>query len=159
MEEKLPLYLLDRVYLPDRTLSSMYNPRGGLIAKILELPWLDNKRSISCIPEMKVLVTKENPIPADDPNTELDESGGRKPRPYKHFRLHNIPGRSGVLIHPGVDVIHSLGCMLPGSRFTNTDHPTLEGSKRKLEWMVGILPEKFWLLIESKSGRPYDIVK
>lgn len=145
-----------RVYLPDRTLSSLYNPQAGMISKFLELPWRNNERSISCIPEMKVLVTKEEPIPADDPNTEIDESGGRKARPYKHFRLHNIPGRSGVLWHPGVDVRHSLGCQLPGSRFTNTEHPTLEGSKKKLEWLVENLPDKFWLLIESKSGVKYD---
>lgn len=155
--ENLPVYLMERLYFNDRTLSSLYEPRGGMISKFLELPWKDNQRSISCIPEIKVLVTKENPIPADDPNTEIDESGGRKPRPYKHFRLHDIPGRSGVLWHPGIDVRHSLGCQLPGSRFTDTAHPTLEGSTKKLEWLVANLPNRFWLLIEEKNGRPYFI--
>jgi hypothetical protein len=148
----IPLYLLERVYLPSRTLGSIISPQGGLICKTLELPWKDNQRSISCIIEGKHLVTKEDPIPEDDPNTEADESGGRKPRPYKHFRLHKVPGRSGVLIHPGVDIIHSLGCILPGGRFANynTATPTLADSKKKLEWMVENLPEKFYLLIEKK---------
>lgn len=146
----LPLYLLERVYLSDRTLGSIYSPQGGLICKTLELPWKENQRSISCICEGKFRVTKENPIPADDPNTEEDESGGRKPRPYKHFRLHGIPNRSGVLIHPGTDVNHSLGCILPGGRFSNTAHPTLIDSKAKLAWMVENMPDEFFLLIEKK---------
>lgn len=153
--KNLPVYLEQRVYLSDRTLSSLYDPRGGLIAKILERQWLNNARGLSCIPEGLYLVTKEDPIPEDDPLTEENESGGRKPRNYKHFRIHDVPGRSGILIHPGVDINHSEGCQLPGSRFTDSAHPTLEGSKKKLEYMVEVMPDKFWLRIEAKSGTPY----
>lgn len=149
---ELPLYLLDRVYLTDRTLGSIYSPQGGIICKTLELPWKDNQRSISCIPEGKYLVTKEKPIPADDPNTEVDESGGRHARPYSHFRFHNVKGRSGILIHRGADVNHSQGCILAAGRFANvnSDNPTLADSASKLLWMTNNLPEKFWLLIEKK---------
>lgn len=156
--EELPLYLLDRVYLADRTLGSIYGPNAGLICKTLELPWLDNKRSISCIPEGKYLVTYSPPVLKDDPNTEEDESGGRIPRPYAHYIVHNVKGRSGILIHRGKTPEWSKGCITVGGRFGNftTDEPTLEDSAAKLEWMVNNLPRKFWLLIEAKSGYPYD---
>ena len=148
----LPLYLLDRVYLPDRTLGSLYSPQGGILAKILELPWLDNKRSISCIPEGTYEVTKQPPIPADDPNTEEDESGGRHPCPYSHFRFTKVPGRSGILIHRGTDITHSQGCLLVGSRFKdyNTATPGLAESGVKLQWLVDNMPDAFRLLIEKK---------
>lgn len=156
--EELPLYLLDRFYLADRTLGSIYGPNAGLICKTLELPWLDNKRSISCIPEGKYLVTYSPPVLKDDPNTEEDESGGRIPRPYAHYIVHKVPGRSGILIHRGKTPEWSKGCITVGGRFGNftTDEPTLEDSAAKLEWMVNNLPRKFWLMIEAKSGYPYD---
>lgn len=158
-DEKLPLYLLERVYLKDRTLGSIYSPQGGLIAKTLELPWLDNKRSVSCIKEGKYLVTFSPPVLQDDPNTEVDESGGRHPRPYDHYIIHNVPGRSGILIHRGMNPSWSQGCILVGGRFENyeTAQPTLGDSANKLKWMTSNLPKKFNLLIESKSGKAYDI--
>lgn len=147
------LYLLERVYLPDRTLGSIIGPQGGIIAKTLELPWLDNQRSVSCIPEGKYKVLKMPPIPGDNPNTPVDESGGRHPRPYWHFRLPSVPGRSGILIHRGTNPAHSQGCILVGSRFGNynTEHPILEDSGVKLQWLVDNLPEEFELLIEKKG--------
>lgn len=156
-EEKIPLYLLDRVYLSDRTLGSIYGPNGGLICKTLELPWDENQRGISAIPEGKYLVTLSGPVLKDDPNTEEDESGGRIYRPYSHYIVHDVKGRSGILIHTGTDVKHSKGCILVASRFKdiNTDQPRLEDSGKKLEWMTQNLPQKFWLLIEAKSGTPY----
>lgn len=154
----LPVYLLERVYLEDRTLGSIYGPNAGIICKTLELAWRDNQRSISCIPEGKYLVTYSGPVLADDPTTEEDESGGRHPRPYGHYIIHNVPKRSGILIHRGKTPEWSLGCVTVGGRFGNfhTSEPTLEDSAAKLEWMVNNLPKKFYLLIESKSGFAYD---
>jgi hypothetical protein len=149
--------LLTRVYLPDRTLGSIYSPQGGLLAKTLELPWKENKRGISCIPEGEYLVTLSQPVLKDDPNTPEDESGGRNPRPYKHYIIHGVKGRSGILIHRGTIPQHSLGCILVAGRFINieSDTPSLEGSSAKLEWMVNNLPERFNLLVDSKSGKSY----
>lgn len=144
---------MKRVKLPKRTLSSMFR-NNVMISKILELPWLNNKRSISCIPNGKYRVTKEQPIPADDPNTPVDESGGRKARPYVHFRIHGVPGRQGILIHPVGDVKDSLGCMGPGSKFIdfNTDNPKFSyaDSKAKLAELTKALPDEFWLNISDK---------
>lgn len=135
---------LERVYLPDRTLGSLYRS-GEVIAKTLELPWRDNKRAISCILEGIFRVTKEPPIPVNDP-------WGRKERHYWHFRVHDVPGRSGILIHKGVIPAHSKGCILPGTRFAdvNSDAPYLESSGVKLQWMVDNLPQEFELEIITK---------
>lgn len=153
MAEELETLEMKRVKLPKRTLSSLYR-KGIMISKMLELPWLNNRRGVSCIPNGKYLVTIEDPIPADDPNTPEDESGGRKARPYVHMRVHNVPGRQGILIHPVGDVKDSLGCMGPGNQFIdyNTDNPKFSyaDSKAKLKELVGILPKKFWLNITDK---------
>lgn len=155
--DKLPQYLLDRVYLPDRTLGSIISPHAGLVCKTLELKWADNQRSISCIKEGEYLVTYSGPVLADDPTTEVDESGGRHPRPYGHYIVHDVPGRSGILIHRGKTPLWSKGCITVGSRFGNynTSEPTLEDSAKKLQYMVEKLPIRWRLLIESKSGIAY----
>lgn len=154
---EIPVYVLDRVYLADRALGSIISPNGGLICKTLELPWKDNQRSISCIPEGKYLVTLSGPVLQDDPNTEEDESGGRHPRNYAHYIVHKVPGRSGILIHRGKTPEWSKGCITVGGRFGNfnTSEPTLEDSSNKLLWMTEYLPQKYWILIEAKSGTPY----
>lgn len=155
METYKGLEVIDikRVKLEDRTLGSMVRD-GEIIAKTLELPWKENKRGISCIINGIYLTTKEAPIPADDPNTEEDESGGRKERPYWHFRYHGIPGRQGVLMHPLGDTKDSLGCVGPASRFIDiyTSQPKFnyQDSKAKLAWLVKQLPDKFYTRFSDK---------
>lgn len=134
----LPHYRLERVYLIDRTLGSFYR-EDEVIAKTLELPWLDNARSISCIPEDDYEVIKQPP---------------KESRPYPYFRLPNVPGRDGILIHRGLNPEHSKGCILCASRFinVNSDFPTLEESGKKLEWLIKNLPDKFILEIRKKNS-------
>ena len=153
----LPVYLLERIYLKDRTLGSIISEQGGAICKTLELPWLDNARGKSCIKEGTYTVTWSAPVLADDPSTPQDESGGRARRAYEHYIVHNVPGRSGILIHRGLTMAHSQGCILVASRFKdyNTAAPTLEESGAKLDWMTKNMPKKFRLLIEQKDGKPY----
>lgn len=129
--------IIERVYLPDRTLGSLYL-NGETIAKTLELPWKENKRSISCIPEGTYQVIKQPP---------------KQDRPYPYFRLPNVPGRSGILIHRGTEPAHSKGCILVASRFRNinTSKPTLEESGKKLQWLIDNLPDDFDLIIRAKS--------
>lgn len=102
-------------------------------------------------------MTYSGPVLADDPATEEDESGGRHTRPYGHYIVHNVPGRSGILIHRGKTPEWSQGCITVGGRFGNfnTAEPTLEDSRNKLQWMVDNLPKTFNLLIEAKSGYAY----
>lgn len=129
--------VLERIYLTDRTLGSIYR-NGETIAKTLELPWVQNKRGISCIPEGLYRVIRQDPKPS---------------RPYPYFRLPNIPNRTGILIHRGTEPSHSRGCILTASRFRNinTSQPSLEESGKKLQWMIDNLPEEFELEIRAKQ--------
>ena len=130
-------YILERVELTDRVLGSIYGPDGAMIAKSLELPNKENKRAISCIPYGTYEVIKQQPKPD---------------RPYVYFRLPNVPGRSGILIHRGTKPAHSKGCILVASRFTNieTSEPELADSTIKLDWMAKNLPDQFTLTIRKK---------
>lgn len=144
--------ILKRVYLQTETLGSLYF-NGELVSKTLELPWKDNIRSFSCIPEGTYIVTKEKPIPKDDPSTPLDESGGRKPRDYWHFRLHDVPKRSGILIHKITYVKDLQGCIGVGKEFKdlNSDGvPDIIRSGEALNELIQLLPDKFKLTISPK---------
>lgn len=68
------------------------------IAETLELPWRDNKRGISCIPEG----TYQCHL-ADSPS-----------RGYPVYWLQNVPGRQDVQIHIGNFTKDIRGCILVG---------------------------------------------
>jgi len=67
----------------------------------LELPWKDNKQSISCIPEGEYRVESH----------------------YSHrfknvFKVFDVPGRFDILFHAGNSVKDTHGCILVGNSFT-----------------------------------------
>jgi hypothetical protein len=148
----LPKAIIKRVYLPTETLGTWWFD-GVAICKTMELPDRGNARSISCIPEGEYVVTKEKPIPKDDPRTPEDESGGRKPRDYWHFRFHDVPNRSGILVHKITYVKDLLGCVGVGLDFKDWNKdgvPDMADSTMALHKLVGIMPDKFILKIEKK---------
>lgn len=130
----LKRYRMERVYLADRTLSSLYDG-DQVIGKILERPWLDNQRSVSCIPEGIYTVRKNPP---------------KESRPYTYFRFDSVPSRSNILIHRGNEPDDSQGCLLACSRFTNSAHPEGLESTNKLAWMALNMPDEFELEIIKK---------
>jgi len=92
----MEVYTLSRVYLDTSTPGSIYSPLGELICKTLELPDKQNQRRISCIPEGTYKVIKEKPKPT---------------RNHGHFRLPEVKGRDGILIHRITYVKDLLGCI------------------------------------------------
>lgn len=62
----------------------------------LELPDLNNEVRKSCIPDGTYKLTLEN-----------------HPKFGWCYRVHDVPGRTGVLIHAGTNFTHTLGCVLP----------------------------------------------
>lgn len=74
------------------------------ICTTLELPWLDNQRGISCIPEGTY-----NCIPLIDHLTDSGHLFGRC------IRVLDVPNRDGILIHPGNHISDTHGCILVGS--------------------------------------------
>lgn len=131
-------YRIERVYLATETLGSFYNQDGIIIAKTLELPWRNNARSISCIPEGLYYVIKQPP---------------KADRQYPYFRLPKVEGRTGILIHRITYVSGLKGCIGVGSRFHDFNKDgvlDMAESSVKLKWMTGNLPDYFNLRIAKK---------
>lgn len=128
--------LIRTVYGKRQTLGFM-ELDGEKLCFTLELPWKENKRGISCIPEGIHKVTKR---------------AGHAKRPYEHFHVH-VPGRSLILIHPGVFVTHTKGCILPGMQyaFINADDLfDMVESKKAFQYLLSKLPSEF--LLNVKKG-------
>ncbi len=92
----------------DLELIRRYDPDGTngelklVVCNTIELPWLRNQRSISCIPEgryeLKKRVTKKR---------------------GQHLLVVNVKGRDGILIHPANDARKELrGCIAPVTTLT-----------------------------------------
>lgn len=84
---------LRRTYLKDRTTGVLSGP-DGFIGNTLERPWLDNRRSVSCIPEGTYVVQRDRV--------------GR----FTWFAVQNVPNRSNIEFHLGTLPEHSEGCIL-----------------------------------------------
>lgn len=87
---------LFRTYHPEGC-NGLLSYQGKLICETIELPWRDNKRNISCIPEGAYSLVKR-----------------------MHFRhglqlaVVNVPNREAILIHPANFALRELqGCIAP----------------------------------------------
>lgn len=108
----------------------------------LELPWRNNRRRVSCIPEGRYRV-------------EWSRSG----RFGEVYRVLDVPGRSGILIHPGNwagDKFKRLktdveGCILLGAkRSTINNQPAVSSSKITLAQFVKFMDRApFYLEIRN----------
>ena len=129
---------IERVYLPTETLGSMYDDDGDFLCKTMELPWKNNQRSVSCIPEGAYRVVKQPP---------------KADRPYPYFRLPNVPGRSGILIHRITYVSGLKGCIGVGGAFKDLNNdavPDIVNSSTALQKLIDTLPDEFMLTIKKK---------
>lgn len=86
----------------------LLNEDGDVIFKCvsLELPWVGNRRNVSCIPAGNYSVTKAR-SPHFGENT---------------FHVNSVPGRSDILIHPGNFTSDIEGCILLGERFSDINN-------------------------------------
>ncbi|MFT5483324.1 MAG: hypothetical protein ACI9GW_001981 [Halieaceae bacterium] len=93
-------YLIRDPY-PSHVFGTLVFDTGDMFA-VLERPWLNNRQNQSCIPAEQY---KAN---------FLARSGSGKYRNVWH--LVPVKNRTGVLMHNGNLVRHSLGCLIIGSR-------------------------------------------
>lgn len=76
--------------------------QGKFICFMIELPWKENARNISCIPDGRY----ELALWFTD-------------RFKHHLVVKNVPGRSGILVHPANDAVKELrGCLAPVTHLT-----------------------------------------
>ena len=114
--------------------------QGTVSFNTLELPWKQNQRRISCIPEGAYRCI---------PHTS--------PKFGRCFWLQDVPGRSEILIHPGNFTSQILGCILPG-----TGHADINGdgitdvvsSRVAMSLLLNLLwnHHEFDIVIFSQSG-------
>ncbi len=102
---------------------------------MLELPWRDNKRQQSCIPEGRYTVRSRR-------TTRFD----------RHYHIQNVPDRSSILQHPGNYTRDILGCQLPGDYIIDLNKdtiPDIRNSRATLKKMLEILGAEYTLYIGS----------
>lgn len=92
---------LEREYLPNGTNGTLFL-YGKPLCHTIELPWRDNRRNVSCIPEGRYRL-----------------QWSRTRRFKMALRLLDVPGRSGILIHAANDAATELqGCIAPVTKHT-----------------------------------------
>ncbi|SOC79812.1 hypothetical protein SAMN06296241_1349 [Salinimicrobium sediminis] len=100
---------------------------------VLELPWKENKRRVSCIPVGKYQVIKH------------------RSRTFGNcFWVLDVPGRSEILIHKGNYHSNTLGCILPGidlSDINQDGYVDVTASGDQMKKLLDLLPKKFELEI------------
>jgi hypothetical protein len=121
-----------------------YDPEGTngelklVVCNTIELPWLQNQRNVSCVPEGRYELRK---------------------RFIKKFGLHllvvDVPDRSWILIHPANDAKTQLkGCIAPVTQLTGPgkgNESRLANEKLKALVLEALeQKEKVFITIKSK---------
>lgn len=92
---------LCRTYHTSGTNGTLYH-NGRILCHTIELPWRNNQRQISCIPEGTYRLYRD-----------------LFPKHGDQLALHDVPGRDGILIHPANHALHELrGCIAPVTKHT-----------------------------------------
>lgn len=126
-----------RTYQPKQTIGELVID-GVEFCKTLELKWLDNTRSKSCIPEGTYKVVKRL---------------AHTKRKYDHFHVLNVANRSYILIHTGNYSRQILGCILVGDKHIDLDKDGLmdvANSTVTLKKLYELMPDEFELTIRKK---------
>ena len=104
------------------------------ICETLELPWKDNQRQISCIP-----------------NGVYHVKHRHSQRFSHHLHLYDVENREFILIHPGNTTSDIRGCIVPGTRRgTLSGMPAVLESKKAQEKIMNIASNyeemQLWIL-------------
>ncbi len=138
---------IERTYKEKVTLSEIEardNGEAAYSCKGLELPWKNNQRRISCIPEGMYIVKKRI-----------------SPKYGNHFHLQKVTGRDWILIHHGNYTRDILGCILVGRTHTDIDRDGITDvthSKATMKELNELLPKEFTVIIYKKGADPSKLV-
>ena len=93
--------ILSRKYFPDGT-NGKLECEGKLICNTIELPWKENEKRVSCIPEGEYFLRK------------------RYSRKFAwHLELVAVKNRSLILMHPANNALQELnGCIAPVTKLS-----------------------------------------
>lgn len=129
---------LIREYFPKGTNGQLLL-NGDRLCHTIELPWKNNERQVSCIPEGRYELKKRY-----------------TPRFGKHFILENVPNRSYILLHAANDALKEIkGCIASVTTLTGEGRGIY--ARAALAKLVSILypvfekGEKVFLIIQLKQ--------
>jgi hypothetical protein len=139
MENKSKV-IISRRYQDTETLGTLLVMKGIYIifeCKTIELPFINNEKNISCIPEG---VYKTEKIIS--------------PTKGECFIINNVPNRTAILLHKGNYAtgkkVDTQGCILPGLKFVDINNDgeiDVENSTAAMKSLLEVLPDKFDLHI------------
>jgi hypothetical protein len=132
------ILVLNRTYFPEGTQGTL-EWNGTLVCYTIELPWLQNQRRISCVPEGEYVLQKRY-----------------SPKFKWHLHLRNVPGRDLILIHSANDAKKELlGCIAPVTQQTAIGKGCL--SRKALEKLKALVyaaldrNEEVKIIVQSKK--------
>ena len=134
---------LQRTYFQQGT-NGVLSKDDAFICHTIELPWRNNRRGLSCIPEGRYsLETRYSPHRGD------------------HLLVEKVPGRTLILIHPANDALKQLkGCIAPVSELTGIgkgiDSRIACDDVNSLVYNAIRAGERVWLHIYSSS--PHSVI-
>ena len=134
--------VLQRAYFKEGTNGTLFSS-DNFLCHTIELPWLNNKRNVSCIPEGAYEVV---------------------PRFSKRFQHHlilkNVKGRGFILFHPANNALKDLqGCIAPVTYLNGIGRGVY--SKDALQKLLSLVyqakdrKEKIILKIKSQNYENY----
>ncbi len=126
---------LIREYHKTYTKGRLVTPFGKFF--ILELPYKDNLKNVSCIPEGVYTVYKSSYVNSKGKNR-------------KCFRFKSVPNRSGILIHIGNYTFEIAGCLLVGMKFRD-ELQMVQDSTIAFNVLWKSLPEQFEIEIKTQQ--------
>jgi len=98
----------------------------------LELPWRDNRRGESCIPEGTYLARKYV-----------------SPKYGDTWIIDPVPERSGILMHAGNTVTDTEGCILVGTRAGMLQNrPAVLNSRNAINALQSLLEDEFYVVMK-----------
>ena len=118
------------------TLGELAVEGSTFTCKTLELPWLNNTPSVSCIPVGKYFAYK------------------RKKASGTVIELIDVPNRTYIQIHPGNYTRQIEGCILPGVAHIDIDGDGImdvTSSRSTMNKLLNELPEEFYITIKEKT--------
>tara|TARA_R110002020_G_scaffold34706_3_gene105426 strand:+ start:1394 stop:1888 length:495 start_codon:yes stop_codon:yes gene_type:complete len=137
VDNSINLLLIRDTFTDKSTVGKLYVD-GEMFCDTLELPYLDNQRSISCIPlgEYKVRLRLAR------------ESASRD---YLHLLVQDVEGRSYILVHIGNYPKHTKGCILVGqSRKHNAVYNSRLAMELLMKELVNLGGTNINLIIKNK---------
>ncbi len=126
---------LIREYHDKYTKGRLITPFGNFYT--LELPYRNNNKYVSSIPEGKYQLFKDSYI-------------NKKGRSRKCFRFKKVPNRSGILIHIGNYTFEIKGCILVGMKFDDSLQ-MVQDSTIAFNLLWKYLPRNFEIEIKNQE--------